>query len=91
MINEFKGLLSEERVEMEVHVTRREQAYDDVLGEEVKNVRFVPGWLSVHMVVRGAAETAGKQCLTIVACGPAVVADEIRKASVDMLAAVTLG
>jgi predicted ferric reductase len=87
VMHEFQGLLADERVEMEVHVTRREDAYDDVLGEELRNVRLMAGRPEVHMVVRDAAEMAGKQSLAIVACGPAVMADEIRRASVNMLAA----
>jgi NAD(P)H-flavin reductase len=85
ILQDFKGLLADERVDMEVHVTRREEAYDDVLGEEVRSVRLLTGRPDVRRSVEGMVREAGKQALAVVACGPARMADEARKASVEML------
>ncbi|KAF1937043.1 ferric-chelate reductase [Clathrospora elynae] len=81
----FIGLLSDERVQMEVHVTRDEEAKDDVLGEDFRSVRVLTHRPDVHEAVEKAAKGAGQQRLAIVACGPALMADQVRKASVEML------
>jgi predicted ferric reductase len=85
VLRDFKGLLSDERVEMEVHVTRDDEAKDDVLGEVPKCVRVMTHRPNVHSAVEHAARDAGQQRLAIVACGPALMADEARKASISML------
>jgi predicted ferric reductase len=87
VLREFKGLLADERVDMEVHVTRREEAYDDVLGEELRSVRLMTGRPEVGASVEYMAKEAGRQSLAVMACGPARMADEARKASVEMLGA----
>jgi predicted ferric reductase len=86
VLRDFRGLLSDERVEMEVHVTRDDEAKDDVLGEDLKSVRVMTHRPDVHAAVEYAARDAGQQRLAVVACGPALMADEARKASVEMLA-----
>jgi predicted ferric reductase len=86
VLRDFRGLLSDERVEMEVHVTRDEEAKDDVLGEDLKSVRVMTHRPDVYAAVEDAARDAGQRRLAIVACGPALMADEARKASVGMLA-----
>ncbi|KAI4637352.1 hypothetical protein J4E83_000167 [Alternaria metachromatica] len=85
VLRDFRGLLSDERVEMEVHVTRDDEAKDDVLGEDLKSVRIMAHRPDVHETVQEAARDAGQQRLAIVACGPALMADQARKASVQML------
>jgi predicted ferric reductase len=86
VIRDFRGLLSDERVEMEVHVTRDDGAKDDLLGEDLKNVSVMTHRPDVYAAVGHAARDAGHQRLAIVACGPALMADEARMASVDVLA-----
>ncbi|KAI4947095.1 hypothetical protein J4E86_008719 [Alternaria arbusti] len=86
VLRDFRGSLSDERVEMEVHVTRDDEAKDDVLGEDLKSVRIMAHRPDVHETVQEAARDAGQQRLAIVACGPALMADQARRASVQMLA-----
>jgi predicted ferric reductase len=86
VLRDFKGLLSDERVEMEVNITRDEEAKDDVLGEDLKSVRVMTHRPDVHAAVEYVAGDAGQRRLAIVACGPALMADQARKASVKMLA-----
>ncbi|RMZ67861.1 ferric reductase like transmembrane component [Pyrenophora seminiperda CCB06] len=81
---DFCGLLSDDRLELEVHVTR-EEAKDDVLGEDMKNVRIMTHRPDVHTAIEEAARDAGQQSLAIVACGPALMADQARQASVRLL------
>jgi predicted ferric reductase len=86
VLRDFSGFLSDERVEMEVHVTSDDEAKDDVLSEDLKSVRVMTHRPDVRAAVEHAARNAGQERLAIVACGPAPMADEARKASVDMLA-----
>ncbi|KAI0619252.1 ferric reductase like transmembrane component [Pyrenophora tritici-repentis] len=81
---DFRVLLSDERLELEVHVTR-EEAKDDVLDEDMKSVRIMSHRPNVHTTIEETAQEAGQQRLAIVACGPALMADQARKASVEML------
>ncbi|CAN9252134.1 unnamed protein product [Alternaria sp. RS040] len=85
VLRDFRGLLSDEKMEMEVHVTRDDEAKDDVLGEAFKSVRMMAHRPSVHSTIVEAARDAGQQPLAIVACGPALMADQARRASVQML------
>lgn len=85
VLRDFRGLLSDERMEMEVHVTRDDEAKDDVLGEALKSVRLMAHRPNVHDTIVEAARDAGQQPLAIVACGPALMADQARRASVQML------
>ena len=87
ILDDFKGILADERLEMEVHVTRRDEAYDDVLGQDLRNVRLMTGRPDVCRSVLEAAKEANQRPLATVACGPASMADETRKAVVAMLAA----
>lgn len=86
VLRDFAGLLGDERVYMEVHITQDKEVESEVLGEDVKSVRIVTQRPDVSGTVEQAAEDAGQRSLTIVACGPASMADEARKASVEMLA-----
>jgi predicted ferric reductase len=85
ILRDFRGLLVDERVEMEVHVTRDGEAKDDVLGEELRSVRVMIHRPDVHAAIEEAARDAGQRRLAVVACGPALMADQARKASVNML------
>lgn len=85
VLRDFRGLLSDERVEMEVHVTRDDEAKDDVLGEDLKSVRMMAHRPDVRATIEESARDAGQQRLAIVACGPALMADQARRASVEML------
>ncbi|KAH4256495.1 hypothetical protein HBI04_160270 [Parastagonospora nodorum] len=86
VLRDFSGLLGDERVYMEVHITQDEEVESEVLGEDIKSVRIVTQRPDVFGTVNQAAEDAGQRGLTIVACGPASMADQARKASVEMLA-----
>jgi hypothetical protein len=85
VLRDFRGLLSDERVEMEVHVTRDDEAKDDALGEDLKSVRMMAHRPDVRATIEESARDAGQQRLAIVACGPALMADQARRASVEML------
>ncbi|KAE8828413.1 hypothetical protein PTNB85_07601 [Pyrenophora teres f. teres] len=81
---DFRGLLNDERLELEIHVTR-EEAKNDVLGKDMKGVRIMTHRPDVHTTIEEAARDAGQQRLAVVACGPALMADQARKSSVQML------
>lgn len=84
MLHEFRALLDDERVELEVHVTQDGKDTGDVPAEGMK-VKFMPGRPAVREVVEEVAGEAGQERLAVVACGPARMADEARKACVEML------
>ncbi|KAJ4983319.1 ferric reductase like transmembrane component [Stagonosporopsis vannaccii] len=86
MLQEFKGLLGDERCTLEVHVTQDVEHKDDIPRELPRGVSVVVGRPTVSRSIEEAAQDAGKQSLAIVACGPARMADEARMASVQMLA-----
>ncbi|KAF1917219.1 ferric-chelate reductase-like protein [Ampelomyces quisqualis] len=87
ILRDFASLLEDERIDVEVHVTHKEEVADQVLGEDLKSVRIVAQRPDVRRKVREAADDTGRNGdLAIVACGPAGMADEARSASVDMLA-----
>jgi predicted ferric reductase len=85
VLHDFSGLLGDERVNMEVHVTQDKEVVDEVLGEDLKSVRVVTRRPDVNGAVQDAAQDAGQFGLAVVACGPAGMADQARKASVQML------
>lgn len=86
VLRDFSGLLGDERVDMEVHITQDKEVESEVLGEDLKSVRIVTKRPDVFGAVGHAAENTGQGSLAIVACGPASMADQARKASVKMLA-----
>jgi NAD(P)H-flavin reductase len=86
VLQDFRGLLADERVELEVHVTQDKEVMDEVMERDLKSVRIVTRRPDVQAAMQKAAEDAGQQRLAIVACGPALMADQARKASVAMLA-----
>ena len=86
MLQEFKSLLGDERCTLEVHVTQDVEHKDDIPDHVPRGVSIVVGRPNVHLSVEEAAQDAGQQSLAIVACGPARMADEARRASVQMLA-----
>lgn len=85
VLRDFAGLLGDEKVDMEVHITQDKEVLDEVLGEDLKSVRIVARRPDVSGVVERATEDAGRERLAVVACGPARMADEARRASVEML------
>ncbi|KAF1834927.1 ferric-chelate reductase [Decorospora gaudefroyi] len=85
ILRDFKGLLSDERIEMEVHITRDDEVKDDVLGEDLKSVRIMAHRPDVQAAVEGAARDEKQRRVAIVVCGPALMADQARKASAQML------
>lgn len=86
MLKEFKLLLGDERCTLEVHVTQDVEHKDDIPKQTPRGVSIVVGRPDVRSSVEEAAEDAGQHALAVVACGPARMADEARKASVQMLA-----
>ena len=85
MLSEFKTLLADERCTLEVHITQDIEHKDDIPDHTQRGVTIVFGRPNVRLSVEDAAQDAGQQSLAIVACGPARMADEARKASVQML------
>lgn len=85
VLRDFAGLLGDERVEMEVHITQAKELSDDVMGEDLKSVRIFRRRPDVFGAVYEAAKNAGQGGLAVVACGPAGMADRARAASVEML------
>jgi hypothetical protein len=71
---------------MEAHVTRDEENEDNILDDQLKRVKIEAGRPDVHAVVEDAAIEAIHKRLAIMACGPAQMADQVRGATVDMLA-----
>jgi predicted ferric reductase len=85
VLRDFAGLLGDERVDMEVHVTQEREVLDEVLGEEVKSVRVLGRRPDVCGMVEEAAREARRERLAVVACGPASMADAARAACVEVL------
>jgi predicted ferric reductase len=86
VLRDFSGLLGDERVDMQCHITQDKEVESEVLGEDLKSVRIVTKRPDVLGAVERAAEDAnGEGRLAVVACGPAGMADEARKASVRVL------
>ncbi|CBX97522.1 similar to ferric-chelate reductase [Plenodomus lingam JN3] len=85
VLQDLKSLLGDERVEMDVHITRDDQAKDVVVGEVFKCIKRKTNRPDVHNVVKESAQDAGRASLAVVACGPALMADQARRASVEML------
>ncbi|KAH9866794.1 hypothetical protein J1614_008487 [Plenodomus biglobosus] len=85
VLRDFRVLLRDERVEMEVHITRDEEMNDGVTNEDLRRVRIMTHRPDVHSVMEESAQGAGQENLAVVACGPALMADQARRASVDML------
>jgi NAD(P)H-flavin reductase len=86
MLQDFKTLLSDDRCTLEVHVTQDLEHKDDIPDHPLRGVLIRNGRPDVRSSIREAAEDAGQQSLAVIACGPARMADEARKASVQMLA-----
>ena len=85
VLRDFRGLLEDERVELEAHVTQDVDNKDDVPADGMKGVKLMPGRPDVHQVVGQAARETRSDRLAVVACGPACMADETRKACVNAL------
>jgi predicted ferric reductase len=85
ILRDFHSLLGDERVEMEVHITRDDECPDRVLDMDLGNVRIMAHRPNVYQVVKEAAEDSRHRPLAVLGCGPALMADQARKASVQML------
>ncbi|KAF2864728.1 ferric reductase like transmembrane component-domain-containing protein [Massariosphaeria phaeospora] len=85
VMRDFQTLLQDERVELVVHVTQDAESKDDVLAGGVKGVEVKAGRPVVDTAVAEAVAEAGKRRLAVVACGPAQMADQARRASVRAL------
>lgn len=85
LLRDFHGVLGNEKVDMEVHITRDVDHDDEVLDKDLKNVRIATQRPNVYQVVKEAAENARRGSLAVVCCGPALMADQARRASVHML------
>lgn len=85
VLKEFREFLGDERVVLEVHITQDDEGKDVTLGPDIKRVNIETGRPDVHAVIGDAAEEAGSEPLAVVACGPAQMADQARRASVNML------
>lgn len=85
VLREFRTLLEDERVGLEVHITQDAEDKDDALVNGVKRMKLEVGRPDARFEVEYAAREAGYDRLAVVACGPARMADETRKACVDML------
>jgi NAD(P)H-flavin reductase len=86
ILRDFKTLLGDERCTLEVHVTQDVEHKDDIPDQTPRGVEIVVGRPNVSLSVEEAAKDAGPCSLAVVACGPARMADEARRASVSMLA-----
>ncbi|EOA83661.1 uncharacterized protein SETTUDRAFT_94116 [Exserohilum turcica Et28A] len=86
VLRDFQSLLSDERVELEVHITRDDELKDEVLADDLQNFIVMPHRPDVYQLVKEAAEKAQHEQLAVVGCGPATMADDARQASVHMLA-----
>lgn len=86
VVGEFAGVLGDQRVSLEVHVTQEEVGGKDALElGALKGLRVVKGRPDVGGVVGEVAAEAGRERLAVVACGPAKMADQTRRACVDAL------
>jgi predicted ferric reductase len=85
VLREFAGLLGDDRVAVQVHVTQEREVVDAALDEDVKSVRVVTRRPDVGGAVREAVRDAEGR-VAVVACGPAGMADQARAGSVEMLA-----
>ena len=90
LIQEFGGLLDDERIIFEAYITQDVDDKDegDEDGERDKALRRVKieaGRPDVVSSVEQAAQDAGQDRLAVVACGPGRMADEARRTSVKML------
>ncbi|KAH7558674.1 hypothetical protein BM1_04811 [Bipolaris maydis] len=85
LLRDFHSVLGNKRVDMEIHVTRDVGHDDEILDKDLKNVRIATQRPNVYQVVKEAAENARRESLAVVCCGPALMADQARRASVQML------
>ncbi|KAH8812330.1 ferric reductase like transmembrane component-domain-containing protein [Xylogone sp. PMI_703] len=81
---DFHGLLENSNLSVEVYLTKSDSVSQ--LAKEIKEVQFFHGRPHVHGEVEDAVRDFQDQgSLAVVACGPAKMADDTRKAVVDML------
>ncbi|USP77444.1 hypothetical protein yc1106_04718 [Curvularia clavata] len=85
VLRSVDNLLADERIEMEVHITRDDGYRDEDLVKGFENIRIMGQRPDVHEVVKKAVEEARHRRIAVVGCGPALMVDQTRKASVKML------
>jgi NAD(P)H-flavin reductase len=80
----FKELLRDERVEVDVHVTRDEEGKDDPVAEGLEGVGLLAGRPDVDAEVEEICRGSGGRDVrtAVVACGPSMMADQTRRACV---------
>ena len=80
----FKELLRDERVEVDVHVTRDEEGKDDSVAEGLEGVGLLAGRPDVDAEVEKICRGSGSRDVrtAVVACGPSMMADQTRRACV---------
>lgn len=86
VLQDFRDLLQDERVRLDAYLTQCDEHMNHAVAEEHKRVTIEAERPDVHAVVADAAGEAEHQSLAIMACGPAQMADQARRASVDALA-----
>lgn len=84
VLAKFEELLRDERVEVDVHVTRDEEGKDDQVAEGLEGVGLLAGRPDiddeVEKICRGSGRRNGR--MAVVACGPSMMADQTRRACV---------
>ncbi|EMD63374.1 hypothetical protein COCSADRAFT_143289 [Bipolaris sorokiniana ND90Pr] len=85
LLRDFHSVLGNKRIDMEVHITKDVGHDDEIFDKDLKNVKIATQRPNVYQVVKEAAENARRVSLAVVCCGPALMADQARKASVQML------
>jgi NAD(P)H-flavin reductase len=81
VLRDFAHELADPRCALDVHVTQDSAVKDDVrAGVVVRN-----GRPNVRDVVERVVGEAGTERIAVVACGPAVMADQARRACVSVL------
>lgn len=85
VLRSVHSLLADERINMEVHITQGEGYRDEDLVKGFENIQIVGHRPNVYEVVKKAAEDARHRRIAVIGCGPALMVDQAREASVRML------
>ncbi|GJC84319.1 ferric/cupric reductase transmembrane component B [Colletotrichum liriopes] len=83
---DFEDAFDSGKLSVDIYVTQHSLASNTARPDEwPEQVRLLHGRPEVREEVQDAATGAGKASLAVVACGPAVMADDARKSVVEML------
>lgn len=85
VLRNVHSLLADERIDMEVHMTRDSEYGDGDFGKGFENIRIMRQRPDVYEVVKEAVEESKHRRVAVFGCGPALMVDQARKASVKML------